>query len=422
VAIELKSQEEIQQLREVSRIVSEVQDVIGQVLVPGLTTSQLDDMAKQLILTRDSLSPFLGYRGYGATICVDVNDAVTNTLPSVQVLKEGDIVTIEVGCLKSGFMAKKHVTYPIGRISRNTQKLIETTKVALEEAIRNSSPGKHLGDIGNAIERTAEEAGFSVIREYTGHGIGRELHEEPQVLNFGQPGNGLEIIPGMTLCIIPMLTAGDWRTKIGPDKWGAVTVDGSLSAAFSHVIAIQESGPEILTTLSPEHEVSIVDMFRKWKTNSVLILGSYRGVEMERLRQISSSVAKRGYTPMLASDFPDVPEASNEEKVRYLADASRFVILENSTPGGQLFEAKMLVDNRIVTAFFRETGKIASYMLSDLYKDFNFVQEFTYEPHSLDAAMEQVIAWAEDKVIERREWFDKNYPWRGQGNSSSQTV
>lgn len=395
-----------------ARIASEVQDLIGQVIVPGLTTAQLDAIAKQLIVARDSLSPFLGYRGYGATICVDVNDGVTNNLPSPRILEEGDIVTIEVGCLKHGFMAKKHATYPVGLITRNAQKLIDITKVTLQQAIRNATPGKHLGDIGNAIQCTAEEAGFSVVREYTGHGIGRTLHEEPQVLNFGRPGQGPELVPGMTLCIIPMLTAGDWRTKVGSDGWGAVTADGSLSAAFSHVIAIQETGSEILTALPAKHELSIVDFFRRSKTSTVLLLGSYRGAEMERLRQISSAVRGHNYTPIVASDFPDVPEASNEEKVRYLADASRFVIVENSTPGGQLFEAKMLADNRIVTAFLREEGKLASYMVSDLHKDYNFMQEFTYEAGSVNAVIERVITWAEGKVSERKAWFDREYPWR----------
>ncbi|MCK4963644.1 MAG: type I methionyl aminopeptidase, partial [Dehalococcoidia bacterium] len=192
---------------------------------------------------------FKGYRGFPASICTSVNEEVVHGIPGSRVLHEGEIVSLDFGALLNGFHGDAAVTVGVGRIVNEAQKIIDTARGALQAGISAARIGARLGDVSAAIQSHAEAGGFSVVREYVGHGIGRELHQDPQVPNFGVPGEGISLQKGMTLALEPMLNAGVWRTRVADDKWTVVTADGKLSAHFEHTIAIDEAGPEILTQL-----------------------------------------------------------------------------------------------------------------------------------------------------------------------------
>lgn len=243
----VKSREEIAIMRQAGRIVAEVLAMLRERVRPGMTTKDLDALAEKEIRARKATPSFKGYRGYPACICVSVNDQVVHGIPGPRVLLEGDIVSIDAGAIYQGFQADAALTLGLGPVSDEGRVLIEATEGAMMAGIAAAREGARLGDISAAVQQYVEERGFSVVREYVGHGIGREMHEEPQVPNFGLPGRGMLLRRGMALAIEPMVNLGDWRTKVGADGWTVSTLDGSLSAHFEHSIAITEGEAEIMT-------------------------------------------------------------------------------------------------------------------------------------------------------------------------------
>jgi len=246
----LKSPRELALMRRAGRIVARVLDRFREVVRPGITTAELEEVALQIIEREGGIPSFKGYRGYPAAICASINEEVVHGIPSPKrVLKEGDIVSLDVGAIYKGYHGDAAITLPVGAVNEEVQRLLEVTQGALHAGIAQAHPGNRLGDISAAIQRYVESRGFNVVREYTGHGIGQEMHEEPQIPNFGPPNRGPRLRPGMTMALEPMVTAGDWRTRTLSDGWTVVTADGSLSAHFEHTIAITDGEPEILTRL-----------------------------------------------------------------------------------------------------------------------------------------------------------------------------
>jgi methionyl aminopeptidase len=249
IGVIIKSSQEIAIMREAGRIVAAVIDALNSEVKPGITTRELDDVAVRVLKKRGAVASFKGYRGFPASICTSVNEEVVHGIPGGRVLKAGDIISLDVGAMVNGFHADAAVTLGVGKISSDAQVLIDTTKGALEAGIAAARNGARLGDVSAAIQSYAESRNFSVVREYVGHGIGRDLHEDPQVPNFGIAGEGILLKKGMTMALEPMLNAGVWRTKVTDNRWTVVTADGKLSAHFEHTIAIADNVPEILTVL-----------------------------------------------------------------------------------------------------------------------------------------------------------------------------
>ncbi len=245
--IVLKSSEELKILEKVNGIVAIILRELGERIKPGITTGELDGYAEGRIREEGALPAFKGYRGYPATLCVSVNDVIVHGIPSERKIRENDIVGIDIGAKYNGFYGDSAATFPVGKISYKAQKLIDVTKGALERGISEVKEGNRLGDVSNAIQQYAENAGFSVVRHFVGHGIGRELHEEPQIPNFGDAGQGVRLKNGMVLAIEPMINEGSYDVKILNDGWTAVTKDGRLSAHFEHTVAIAEGKAKILT-------------------------------------------------------------------------------------------------------------------------------------------------------------------------------
>ena len=236
-------------MRQAGRIVATALGVLTEKLRPGMKTKELDIIASEEIEKLGAKPSFKGYRGFPASLCVSVNDEIVHGIPEERILDEGDIVSLDLGAIFMGFQGDAAVTVGIGQISPQAIDLIETTRGALNAGIAAAVSGARLGDISAAIQNYAESKGYSVVREYTGHGIGREMHEEPQIPNFGVPGTGPALKKGMTLALEPMVTIGDWRTRIGDDHWTVLTADGSLSAHFEHTIAITNGEAEVLTII-----------------------------------------------------------------------------------------------------------------------------------------------------------------------------
>ena len=226
---------------------AKVMEVLKLKIGPGMKTEELDYIATEEVTRLGGKPSFKGYRGYPASLCVSVNSEIVHGIPGKRVLEEGDIVSLDFGVIYDGFHSDAAVTVGIGKISPQAGKLVVTTEGSLKAGIAAAHSGARLGDVSSAIQRFAESGGFSVVREYTGHGIGREMHEEPQVPNFGLPGQGLLLKRGMTLALEPMLNIGDWHTRLGDDQWTVLTADGGLSAHFEHTIVITDSGAEVLT-------------------------------------------------------------------------------------------------------------------------------------------------------------------------------
>jgi len=241
--IVLKTPEEVAVMAQASRVVAEVLVVLRQAVRPGVTTDELDKLAESEIRARRAQPAFKGYRGYPKTLCASVNEQVVHGIPSKRVLKEGDIIGLDLGAIVGGFYGDSAVTVGVGAIGEKAAKLVQVTEEALALGIEQAVVGKRLSDISHAVQRHVEAAGYSVVTEFVGHGIGRQLHEEPQVPNYGRPGQGPRLTPGMVLAIEPMVNMGAAAVKVLEDRWTAVTADGSLSAHFEHTIAIQESGP-----------------------------------------------------------------------------------------------------------------------------------------------------------------------------------
>ena len=249
MSIIIKSDKEIAIMRQAGRIVATVLEVLKRQVKPGMKTEELDAIAVKELEKLGAKPSFKGYRGYPANLCVSVNDEIVHGIPGKRVLHDGDIVSLDFGAIYNGFQGDAALTVGVGSISPEAERLIETTRGALEAGIAAARDGARLGDISVAIQNYAESRGYSVVREYTGHGIGREMHEEPQIPNFGLPGQGPELKKGMTIALEPMVNIGDWRTRVDDNHWTVLTIDGSLSAHFEHTIAITDSGSEVLTAL-----------------------------------------------------------------------------------------------------------------------------------------------------------------------------
>ncbi len=246
--ITLKSGEEIIRMRDAGRIAAIAREVGGEFVREGITTAQIDREIKKCILSHGAKPSFLGYGGFPASACISVNEEIIHGIPSSQkVLKNGDIVSIDVGAYYKGYHGDCAATFIVGEGSEEAKKLINVTKQSFFEGISAISVGKRIGDIGHAIQSYVESNGFSVVREYIGHGIGRSLHEDPEVPNYGNPGHGLRLREGMTIAIEPMVNAGDWQVRVLKDQWTVVTADGSLSAHYENTVAITSNGVLILT-------------------------------------------------------------------------------------------------------------------------------------------------------------------------------
>ena len=248
MAIHLKSEEDLSRMRIAGLLTRQVLDMIGPHVQPGVTTGELDDICHDFIVnTLDAVPAPLNYRGFPRSICTSVNHVVCHGIPGDKRLKSGDIINIDITVIKEGFHGDASRMFVAGKAPVLAQRLIETAKECLDLGIAAVSPGARLGDIGATIQACAEARGFSVVREYCGHGIGRGFHEDPQVLHYGTAGQGLELVPGMTFTIEPMINAGKQQTRLLSDGWTVVTKDHSLSAQWEHTIALTESGVEILT-------------------------------------------------------------------------------------------------------------------------------------------------------------------------------
>lgn len=244
----LKSLQEIESIRRACLIVADALDGIRELVHPGVTTLALDEFAEKFIRSAGGAPAFKGYRGFPCSLCASVNDQVVHGIPSREVvLTEGQIISLDLGVIIDGFYGDAAVTLPVGRISREAERLLTVTEESLGRGIAAASEGNRLYDISHAVQSHAEANGYSVVRDFVGHGIGRSLHEDPQVPNFGSPGHGPRIQEGMVLAIEPMINFGDSATLVREDKWTAVTADGSLSAHFEHTIAVMRDGPWILT-------------------------------------------------------------------------------------------------------------------------------------------------------------------------------
>jgi len=247
--IVIKTPEQLEKMARAGRVLAEVIREMGEEIRPGVSLKHLDDMAERSMRLRGAVPSFLGYRGFPASICASPNEMVVHGIPDERRLKEGDIFSADFGVILDGWHADSAYTFPVGKVSDEARRLLEVTQAALAAGIGCCRPGRRLGDIGNAIQRVIEDAGLSVVREFVGHGIGRSMHEDPQVPNYGKAGVGPVLEEGWVLAIEPMVTTGGWETKILDDNWGVVTADGSLSAHFEHTVAVTADGPRILTGL-----------------------------------------------------------------------------------------------------------------------------------------------------------------------------
>ncbi|MDP2866124.1 MAG: type I methionyl aminopeptidase [Elusimicrobiota bacterium] len=249
--IEIKTPEEIRRMRKASQVVAEVLYRLKSRVKPGVSTAELDKFAENLVREMGAVPAFLGYRGYPATLCVSINEEIVHGIPSPgRLIREGDIVSLDMGAVCDGFYGDAAVTVAAGEISGAARKLLDVTSRSLDLALSAVKAGARLGDVSHAVEKYALENGMSVVREFTGHGIGRQLHEEPSIPNFGKPGSGPLLKAGMTLAIEPMLCLGRAEVVVKNDGWTAVSADGSLAAHYEHTVAVTEEGCDILSLIS----------------------------------------------------------------------------------------------------------------------------------------------------------------------------
>ena len=250
----LKTPDELAVMDRANALVHETLKLVAEAAEPGVSTKELDRLAEEHILAGGGRPAFKGYRGYPATLCTSVNDVIVHGIPSAKhLLREGDVLGLDCGVVLDGFVGDAAVTVAIGEVSPAAKHLLEVTRECLDLAVDVTRPGRRLTDIGAAIQKHAEAAGFSVVRQFVGHGIGREMHEPPQIPNYGPPGRGPRLKPGMVFAIEPMVTAGGPEARMLDDEWTAVTVDGSLAAHFEHTILITDHGPEVLTRAPGSH-------------------------------------------------------------------------------------------------------------------------------------------------------------------------
>jgi methionyl aminopeptidase len=242
-----KSPREIEQMAKAGAVVARTHELMREHVRPGVATEELDRIAEEFVRSEGGVPTFKGYRGYPAALCISRNDMVVHGIPGRDALAEGDVVAIDVGVTLGGFVADSAWSYAVGEISEEAQRLLEVCEASLYAGIEQARIGNRIGDIGAAVQHVTEDAGFSVVRSLVGHGVGRDMHEEPQIPNFGSPGRGPLLAEGMTLAIEPMITAGGAEVVLLDDRWSIVTEDGSLSAHFEHTVAVTEEGPRILT-------------------------------------------------------------------------------------------------------------------------------------------------------------------------------
>ena len=245
--ITIKSPRELDSMRKAGEIVGKAIDLLKASVEPGMTTRDLDRIAFKEITRNGATPTFKGYRGFPATICASVNEEIVHGIPGRRTLKEGDLIKVDVGATIEGFIGDAAVTIPVGEVPEELLQLMDHTRLGLEAGIEAAVPGARVGDIGAAVQAYGESKGYGVVREFVGHGVGRFLHEDPQIPNYGVVGRGALLRTGMCIAIEPMFNIGDWRTRILDDQWTVVTADGKLSSHFEHSIAITEQGPEILT-------------------------------------------------------------------------------------------------------------------------------------------------------------------------------
>jgi methionyl aminopeptidase len=242
-----KSEREIATMREAGRLVAQTLQMLRGVVVPGITTQELDHMAEQFIRSAGAIPAFKGYHGFPANICASLNEQVVHGIPGSRQLKDGDIISIDIGVLHDGYYGDAAITLPVGKVDPAVEQLLKVTEESLMKGIAQAVLGQRIGDISHAVQNYAESYGYGVVREYVGHGIGRHMHEDPQIPNYGLPGRGLRLKEGMTIAIEPMINMGTSDIRLLNDEWTVVTADGSLSAHFEHTVAITNGGPDILT-------------------------------------------------------------------------------------------------------------------------------------------------------------------------------
>lgn len=245
----LKSSDELVYMRRAGRVVAKAHQLMAEMVRPGITTAELDEAVAKLLAAEGAQPAFLGYHGFPAHICTSVNEEVVHGIPKDRRLEEGDIVGIDIGAVVEGYYGDSAWTYPVGKVSPEAQRLLEVTEASLFAAIEKARPGGRLSDVSHAVQSYVEAAGFSVVRDFVGHGIGRAMHEAPQIPNYGPPGRGPRLKVGMTLAIEPMVNSGTHEVEILEDRWTVVTKDAGYSAHFEHTVAITPDGPLILTTL-----------------------------------------------------------------------------------------------------------------------------------------------------------------------------
>ncbi len=245
--ISIKSEKEIEVMKEGGRILAEIMAELENKVEPGITTKHLDKVASDLVLKYGAKPSFKNYKGFPANLCISVNEELVHCIPSNKKLQQGDIISLDLGIRYKGFHSDMAVTIPVGKISPEAQRLIRITKKALKRGLRKVRPGNTFGDIGNTIQRYVEDQGYGVVRELCGHGIGKEVHQEPQVPNYGKRKSGPKLAEGMTFCIEPMVTVGDWHLKKAKDGYGFQTKDSSLCAHFEHTLVVTQNGCKILT-------------------------------------------------------------------------------------------------------------------------------------------------------------------------------
>ncbi len=246
----IKTQREIEIMRKAGRIVAEAHELVKKNIRPGISTLELDKMVEEYIRSCNAIPAFKGYNGFPASICSSVNEEVVHGIPSSSVkLKDGDIISVDIGTVFEGYVGDGAKTYPVGKIDSEKEKLIKVTRQSFYEGIKYAKPGFRLSDISHAIQSYAESFGFSVVRDFVGHGVGKQMHEEPQIPNFGKPGKGPRLQKGMVLAIEPMINVGKYHVNILSNDWTVVTLDGKPSAHYEHTIAITDGEPELLTIL-----------------------------------------------------------------------------------------------------------------------------------------------------------------------------
>jgi methionyl aminopeptidase len=249
--VEIKSQDEIALMRDAGRIVCEILNELEKAVVPGITTFELDRISEDLIFKKGAKPAFKGYNGFPACLCASVNHEVVHGIPSKKrKLAEGDLMKLDFGVVYKGFYGDSARTVPVGKVTSEAEALLVATRESLDKAIAQVRAGNRIGDLGHAVQSHVEPKGFSVVRDFVGHGIGKKLHEPPQIPNFGQPGTGMKLRPGMVLAIEPMINTGTHKVEVLDDDWTAVTLDGKLSAHWEHTILVTEDGPEVLTRIS----------------------------------------------------------------------------------------------------------------------------------------------------------------------------